>query len=294
GHDVAYGDSVTGDRPVVVRDPEGIVRILPIADLFERSDATASEDLIIAADGGPVASVSVEKERGRVNGWEALSVTGDRDPEWQPIEQVIRHETDKPVVNLQHKFGESTTTRDHSYVVEEDGDLVETKPEDVEEPLRVPGLPEVETVEKIDVYDVLEGYTREYGDGRSVGSENAETKVKRVHANDDWVWFGHEHHDSIERSIKVQRHIDLDSEDGRALVRLLAAYVTEGSSSTIETTDTRFGASIAESRTGWLEGLQEDYQRLFDGATASVIASDTSGERTVKYGTDSGDQSVTY
>ncbi|TKX52533.1 hypothetical protein, partial [Halorubrum sp. SP9] len=73
-HDVAYGDSVTGDRPVVVRDPEGIVRILPIADLFERSDATASEDLIIAADGGPVASVSVEKERGRVNGWEALSV----------------------------------------------------------------------------------------------------------------------------------------------------------------------------------------------------------------------------
>ncbi|OYR94135.1 hypothetical protein DJ71_02215, partial [Halorubrum sp. E3] len=294
GHDVAYGDSVTGDRPIVVRDPEGTVRILPIADLFERSDATASENVLITADGGSVASVSIDKERRRLDGWEALSVTEDTEPEWQPIEQVIRHETDKPVVNLQHKFGESTTTRDHSYVVEEDGQLVETKPEDVEEPLRVPDLPEVETVEKIDVYDVLEGYTREYEDGRSVGSENAEKKVKRVHANDDWVWFGHKHHDAIEKSIKVQRYVDLDSEDGRALVRLLAAYVTEGSASTVETTASRFGASIAESRTEWLEGLQEDYLRLFDGAIASVIASDTSNERTVEYGTDDGDQSVTY
>ncbi|QUO47853.1 DNA polymerase domain-containing protein [Halorubrum ruber] len=294
GHDVAYGDSVTGDRPVVVRDPEGFVRILPIADLFELSDATASEDLIVTADGGPVASVSVEKERGRVDGWKALSVTEDGEPEWQPIEQVIRHETDKPVVNLQHKFGESTTTRDHSYVVEEDGSLVETKPEDVEEPLRVPGFPDVETVETIDVYDVLEGYTREYEDGRSVGSENAATKVKRIHANDDWVWFGHRHHDAIEKSIKVQRYVDLDSEDGRALVRLLAAYVTEGSASTIETAESKFGASIAESRTEWLKGLQEDYLRLFDGATASVISSNTSGERTVEYETDDGDQSVTY
>jgi len=293
-HDVAYGDSVTGDRPVVVRDPDGIVRVLPIADLFERAEATSKANLVITADGGPVASAPVGKDRRSLDGWEALSLAERGDPEWRPIEQAIRHRTDKSVVNLQHKFGESTTTRDHSYVVEDDGDLVETKPDDVEEPLRVPGLPEVDTVETIDVYEVLNGYTREYDDGRSVGSENAETKVKRVHANDDWVWFGHKHHDAIERSIKVQRYVDLNSEDGRALVRLLAAYVTEGSASTVETTDTRFGASIAESRAEWLEGLQEDYYRLFDGATASIIASDTADERTVEYETDTGDRSVTY
>ncbi len=294
GHDVAYGDSVTGDRPVVVRDPDGIVRILPIADLFERSDATASEDVVITADGGPVASASVDKERRRVDGWEALSVTENTEPEWRPIERVIRHETDKPVVNLRHKFGESTTTRDHSYVVEEDGTLVETKPEDVEAPLRVSGLPEVETVETIDVYDVLEGYTREDEDGRSVGSESAEPKVKRVHADDDWVRFGYGHHDVIAQRIKIQRYVDLDSEDGRALVRLLAAYVADGSASTVETTDSTCGVSISESGTEWLEGLQEDYRRLFDGATASIIASDTSKERTVEHQTGSGDQSVTY
>ena len=293
-HDVAYGDSVTGDRPIVVRDPDGIVRVLPIADLFERADATSEADLVITADGGAVASASLGKERRSIDGWEALSLAESGDPEWKPIEQAIRHRTDKPVVNLQHKFGESTTTRDHSYVVEKGDRLVESPPEDVREPLRVPGLPEVETVETIDVYEVLSGYTREYGDGRSVGSENAETKVKRVHANDDWVWFGHKHHDAIKKSIKVQRYIDLDSEDGRALVRLVAAYVTEGSASTIETTDSKFGASIAESRTEWLEGLQEDYQRLFDGATAGIITSDTCDERTVEYETDDGSQSVTY
>ncbi|GAB7092000.1 hypothetical protein JCM18237_22710 [Halorubrum luteum] len=294
GHDVAYGDSVTGDRPIVVRDPNGIVRIVPIADLFEGADVTSDENIVITADGGPVASASTDKERRSVDGWDALSMAGSGEVEWQPIEQVIRHETDKPVVNLRHKFGESTTTRDHSYVVEDGDELVEATPENVEQPLRVPGLPEVESVETIDVYEVLNGYTREYEDGRSVGSENAETKVKRVHANDDWVWFGHTHHDTTEKPVKVRRHIELNSEDGRALVRLLAAYVTEGSASTIETTEKRFGASIGESRAEWLEGIREDYLRLFDGATASIIRSDTSETRTVEYETDDGTRSATY
>ena len=293
-YEIAYGDSVTGDRPVVTRDPDGIVRILPIEDLFEYAGTETSEEVLITADGGSVASVSPGKERRRVDGWEALSLAADGEPEWQPIQQAIRHETDKPVVKLQHKFGESTTTRDHSYVVDDAGEFVEAAPEDVDEPLRIPGIPDVETVETIDVYDVLGGYSREYQDGRSVGSEQAATKTKRVHANDEWVWFGHEHHDTLDKTIRVKRHIDLDSEDGEALLRLLAAYITEGSASTVETTNSRFGASISESREAWLVGLQSDYYRLFDNTTASVIASDRDGERTVEYETAEGLQSVTY
>jgi len=292
--EVTYGDSVTGDRPVVVRDPEGIVRILPIEDLFERADRDRTAEVVVTADGGPVASNALGKDRRQLPGWEALSLSADGEPEWKPIEQAIRHETDKPVVNLRHKFGESTTTRDHSYVVDDGGELVERAPEDVEEPLRVPGVPEVNTVDTVDVYEVLNGYVREYEDGRSVGAENAITKTKRVHTDGEWVWFGHEHHDTIEKAIKVRRHIDLHSEEGRSLVRLLAAYVTEGSASTVETTNSRFGASIAESREEWLEGLREDYHRLFEGATASIIASDASAERTVEYETDDGEQLVTY
>ena len=292
--EVTYGDSVTGDRPVVVRDPDGIVRILRIEELFANAIETEAADVVVTADGGVVASNAAGKDRRPLEGWEALSLSAEMEPEWQTIRQVIRHEADKPVVNLQHKFGESTTTRDHSFVVDEGGELVEATPEEVEEPLRIPGLPDVETVETIDVYEVLNGYTREYEDGRSVGSENAETKVKRVHADDETVWFGHKHHADIDRAITVQRYVDLDSPDGKALIRLLAAYVTEGSASTIETTDSKFGASIAESRREWLEGLKRDYERLFDGATAGIVASDSTDERTIEYDTDTGQQTVTY
>ncbi|SFR41238.1 DNA polymerase I [Halogeometricum rufum] len=294
GYSVAYGDSVTGDRPVVVRDPNGRVRVLPIETLFETGTASADGELLITADGGPVATASVGKDRRELDGWEALSVNDEGVSEWKPIEQAIRHETDKPVVKLQHKFGESTTTHDHSYVVDGGDGLVEAPPEDVSQPLRVDGLPSVDTVETIDVYDVLDGYEREYEDGRSVGREHAQTKVKRVHADDEYVWFGHEHQRDQSKTVKVERYVDLSSEDGRALVRLLAAYVTEGSASTAETTDSWYGASIAESRREWLEQLQADYLRLFDNVDAGIVESDVRPERTTSYETTAGEESTSY
>jgi DNA polymerase I len=294
GHDVAYGDSVTGDRPVVVRDPGGMVRIVPIAELFDRGTPTERSGLLITADGGPVGSASPGKDRRTLDGWEALSVDENGESEWKPIEQAVRHETDDPVVTLQHKVGESTTTRDHSYVVSGDDGLVEAKPEDVDEPLRVPDLPEVDPVEEVDVYEVLNGYSREYEDGRSVGVQFAETKTKRVHADDEYVWFGHEHHRNLDKTVRVKRYIERGTPEFEALLRLLAAYVTEGSASTIETTESRFGASIAESSRDWLGGLQEDYRRLFDNVETSIVTSDCRGERTVEYETDGGEGTVTY
>jgi DNA polymerase elongation subunit (family B) len=292
GYNVAYGDSVTGERPVVVRDPNGSVRIRPIEELFRQATPTPSDEVLITADGGPVATVESPKDHGILDGWKALSVNGDGEPEWKSIEGVIRHETDKEVLKLQHKFGESVTTRDHSYVVEDGDELVESVPEDVDAPLRVPEFPDVEAVEEIDVYEVLKGYEREYEDGRGTGGTTV--KTKRVHADDERVWFGHEHHRGLDKTVTVQRYIDFNSEDGEALLRLLGAYVPEGSASTEETTDSRFGASIAESNRDWLEQLQDDYHRLFDGTTASIVASDTRDERTVEYDTVGGDDSVTY
>ena len=291
GREVIYGDSVTGDRPVVVRDPDERMRIIPIEELFQRVADTQSAELV-TADGAPVGSAGLPKERRTIDGWEALSLSDAGDAEWQPIEQVIRHETDSDVVKLQHKVGESTTTRDHSYVVADGSEFVEAPPEQVDEPLRIPDVPSVEPVETIDIYDVLHGYEREYEDGRGTGGTTV--KTKRVHANDEYVWFGHEHYDELDATIKVQRYVDVDSEAGRALIRLLGAYVPEGSASTVETTSSKFGVSIAESRREWLEQLRDDYHRLFENATASVIASDTREQRTVEYTTAEGDGSAEY
>ncbi|MEF8902418.1 MAG: DNA polymerase domain-containing protein [Haloarculaceae archaeon] len=293
-YQVAYGDSVTGDRPVVVLDPEGTVRIIPIEQLFDRSDTSSDAELLITADGGPVGSVRKGKERGTLEGWDALSVADDGTPEWRPIESAVRHRTDDPVVRLQHKFGESTTTRDHSYVVDGPDGPEERAPEAVEEPLRVAGMPDVKEKRTVDVYDVLRGYSRTYEDGRSVGSANATEKTNRVHTDGEYVWFGHEHHGSLDRKPKVKRYIDLGSEEGRSLVRLLAAYVTEGSASACETTDSRYCASIAESGREWLERVEEDYHRLFENVTTSIVASDTRGERSIAYDTDDGRAEIAY
>ena len=292
GYDVTYGDSVTGDRPIVVRDPDDRVQIVPIETLFAESEL--EQDVVITADGGEVGSVSLGKDRGRLDGWDALSVADDGTAEWRAIQQVVRHETDKDVVNVQHKFGESTTTTDHSFVVEEDGSLVERSPQEIDSPMRVPDVPDVDTVEEIDVYEVLSGYTRSYEDGRSVGRENAETKIKRVHTDGEYVWFGHSHHGELDSTVKLQRYIDMSDPAGRSLVRLLAAYVTEGSATTAETATAKFGASISESRTEWLRGLKDDYERLFENATVSIIASDSGSERTVEYEAGEENASVTY
>jgi len=292
GYEVVYGDSVTGERPIVVRDPAGNVRIQPIEALFERAKTASPERAPLASDGGTATMTG--KDRLPLSGWDALSVTEAGETEWRPITQVIRHETEKDVVTLQHEFGESTTTRDHSYVVEADGELVERPPKDVEEPLRVSGIPDVEPIDTVDVYDVLDGYTRSYEDGRTVGAEDAVEKTKRVHTDGKWVWFGHSHHDSTDKYPKLKRTIDLSGEDGRALVRLLAAYVTEGSASTTETTDSRCGASICESRRTWLDGLQADYHRLFEDTTASIVESDTTDSRTVEHETADGASTAAY
>ena len=291
GKDVIYGDSVTGERPVVVRDPDGMVRICPIEALYQRATQSPAQDTVITVDGRPVTGVEPSKEYATLDGWDALSVDDDGQSEWSPIEQVVRHETDKPVVKLQHKFGESVTTRDHSYVVESEGELVKTPPDEVESPLRVPGLPETDEIETIDVYEVLNGYTRTYEDGRDSGGVTR--KTKRVCADDEAVWFGHDHR-GLDKTVEVQRYIDLDSEDGEALLRLLGAYVPEGSASTVETTDSRFGASIAESRRSWLEQLQDDYHRLFENTTVSIVASDTRNERTIEHPADNSGTPLTY
>ncbi|GAD51357.1 archaeal DNA polymerase I / intein-containing [Halarchaeum acidiphilum MH1-52-1] len=195
-------------------------------------------------------------------------------------------------MKLQHEFGESTTTRDHSYVVDGADGLEEAVPADVDEPLRVPDMPDAGTVTEIDVYEVLRGYEREYEDGRGTGGSTV--KTKRVYADDESVWFGHEHYGDLDSTVTVQRHIDLASEDGAALVRLLGAYVPEGSASTVETADGKFGASIAESRREWIEQLEDDYHRLFENAEASIIASDSRDERALEYETESGAESATY
>lgn len=103
-----YGDSVTGDTALVLRE-NGIVRTARIDEIVDEKDWAATEN---------------DKEEAKVpNGLEVWSDTG-----FTPIVRVIRHKTDKPIKRVLTHTGVVDVTTDHS-LLRPDGE--EVSPSDV-------------------------------------------------------------------------------------------------------------------------------------------------------------------
>jgi DNA polymerase I len=274
GHEVAYGDSVTGDRPIVARDPGGQVQVIPIAALFERADGVVNDAVLITADGGPVGEATVGKERGTLDGWEALSLSSSGEAEWQHIEQVIRHVTDGSAVKLQHELGESTTTRDHSYVTSTSDGHDATTPAEVDTPLRIPTLPEVDELESIDLYKLLGEHTERRQLTPGPGSGKNVKGTEQVQTDGEWVWIGDEQYVDGDSSVRIKRHIACETTEFEALIRLLAAFLAEGTVHSAATETSMIGATIRGMDAEWLERLSDDSMRVFENATPSLVTSD--------------------
>jgi DNA polymerase elongation subunit (family B) len=270
--EVLYGDSVTGERCVTLLDPEGILRVIPIEEFYESLSASG-----LRTDG---------KEESRPGGWKALSMnpmTGRT--EFKPVMAVVRHRVKKRLFRVSEKWGTTRVTEDHSLLVSgEGGRRFET-------PLKMGGnhliratvSPGPRKVESVDVYEVMRRY-------KYPTLYKGRIRVLEAHADDDWVWFGWTNR---KLPVKVKRHIKVGSPEFLAMIELLGAYIPEGSSSTPDTTTSKFGASIANEDTVWLGKLKEDYLALFSGAKASVIRS-TQKERHLVYPTANGTAQVTY
>ncbi|MFH0713683.1 MAG: DNA polymerase domain-containing protein [Candidatus Micrarchaeota archaeon] len=267
---VLYGDSVTRDRFVTVLQ-NGFIKIKNIEELFDEYAHTLKK--------------YGEKEIVFPQGVNALSLDPvTLKPVWRQVNEVIRHKTNKPILRVEQKYGETVVTTDHSLMTLENGKLREVKPTDLHSSklVRVDSVPEVKEINKIDVLEVLNGYVHKFN------YKNAE-KTARIWADDKRVWFGWMKNSD---EIYVKRFIELNSPEGEALCSLLGAYIAEGSSSTIETTASRFGASIASSDVQWLRELQQDYSLLFNAKT-SIIASNVK-TRHLNYATTSGSKTVVY
>jgi DNA polymerase I len=270
-HEVAYGDSVTGDRPVVTRDPKDRVQIIQIATLFEHADRLVNDDVLITADGGPVGEATVRKERGTLDNWEALSLSDTGEAEWQQIEQVIRHDTDKPVVNLQHERGESTTTRDHSYITSTADGHVATPPTEVDTPLRIPTLPGVDEIESIDLYDLLREPPRGHPTTQRQDTAESVQKTESIQTNGEWMWIDDDRSANGDSPIRMKRHIACETAEFRGLLRLLAAFLAKGSVVSEEIEESLAGVIISGEQTDWLDCLCDDCERLFENANPTVV-----------------------
>jgi len=259
GYGHIYSDSIVGERNVVVRNPEGIIKCMPIEDLWDKAT-------FIKKNG---------KEYATLDGWEALSYSDELESEWKSINSVIRHETNKNVVELQHSKGSSITTEDHSYVLEEENGLVETKPNQVDAPLRI-DVPNINKKNSVN----LEKYVDEFSRQENSIGRGTNIVEKRIRRNKNQLYYGEEGSSDWKRTKFVESLVE--DEQLESLMRLCGAYISDGSASTDKTSDCgKWGLSFANGDKEWLEQLESDYQSLFDGVSTCIVESDIRETRNV-------------
>jgi len=272
GIEVLYGDSITGERCVALLDPSGTFKIMPIEEFYSSIGGYQTRP-----DG---------KEETYPAQWQALSVNPQTGKvAFKPILAVIRHKNRKKIFRVRERWGITRVTEDHSLLARAGTRFVFAKPTALKglETVRVGHLPQLKPVEEIDLY-------QEIRDIEFFSAYRGREKTSSVKCDKDWVWFGWTNRRA---PIRVKRRLHVGTPEFLALLDLLAAYIPEGSSSTPATTQTRSGASIANSDMEWLAHLRSCYLLLFDRARASIIRSE-SGQRHLIYSTPAGMMETFY
>jgi DNA polymerase, archaea type len=238
GWKVNYADSVTGDRTVLVKDAHGDIDAIPIEEIWERSKAKARRP-----DG---------KQTALLPGWRALARASNGKVGWYPIDSIVRHKTMKELWKISTKRGQTEVTQDHGIVV---GDESITPAEFIARGAKFDCVkPPVEALGcDVDLWSYLKRatFTREYK-GRLL-----ERRFELVD-DDEWIvlggWGSPVH--------KIRRCYRTGTPEMHALLRLVAAYIAEGSASIRGVTACRYMWSIARDEAAWLEALKVDLELI--------------------------------
>lgn len=234
GFDPFYGDSITGERPVVLRDPRGDVVIRKIEDVWGMFGPA------MRAPGG-------KRTKQPQSGWMALARASDGREGWFPLCRVIRHRVSKDIWKITTKRGQVEVTADHSIMV--GGKAVKPKrfasegmEFDVVRAASGAHRSVIDILEYVGGFDVRVPYK-----GREI--------VRRLVADpDDPNWLlldGWGDPDS-----RVRRFYKVGSPELDALVRLCAAYASDGSASIRGVTAGRYMLSFCKQDSGLLVELQ--------------------------------------
>lgn len=256
GGKIYYNDSVAGDRSIVVRDPQGRTHVAPIERLWNRY--SASRD--VRFDG---------KEEALLDGWTALSRSLETGAEgFFPIRSIIRHRAGKSMHLVSTKDGQTEVTCDHGIMVRGANGLREATPEEFVEGCHRFELvrPVKGTTEDVDLYEELR-------DARYSPSTGG---VLRFEASDGWI-----SHDQGQRfaRMRLRRFYPSGSRALHALLRLVGAYVSEGSATLSGVLDgssrrepaARSVFSVSQKDRGWLEDLQKDLQIVLPELRTTII-----------------------
>ena len=105
--DIVYGDSVTGDEPLILRNNQGLIEIKTIESLSEIWEAYENFKPF-----DTIQSNRREKEKAFIN-YEVFA-----NNKWNPIKKVIRHKTNKKIYRINTHCGVVDVTEDHSLLNE--------------------------------------------------------------------------------------------------------------------------------------------------------------------------------
>jgi vacuolar-type H+-ATPase subunit B/Vma2/intein/homing endonuclease len=157
-----YMYSVDGSRRVIVKDPEGLIKIIEISKLFEIMTSNSEK-------------ISDEfEERINVTGWQTLSSDKNGKSEFKSIKQILRHKYYGKLCKITTQMGETIVTPNHSIFTLRNGKIQlceagKLANEDLIVHInKIPELPEIKSIDdslaKLAGYYVAEGHAIRYLD----------------------------------------------------------------------------------------------------------------------------------
>lgn len=264
---VIYGDSITADRPIIIKK-NGLIEIIPIETLFENY----AENVCKRGNKEIIIDPKIE-----TLSFNPLTQTSC----FKPIKEIIRHKTKKKIFRVNQKYGETRCTEDHSLIRE--GDFREIRPQELDRALaHVNNIPKLKQIREVDLFDYLRTYTY-------TSLYKGREKTSQASCDKNNIWFSWTNR---KEPVVVKRKIVFPSKEGDALLRLLGFFVAEGSSSTPETTSSRWGATIAGTRQQ-LERYKKDYLVLFSNTETTIIPSQKK-KRILEYETEKNKKKIEY
>ncbi len=224
-----FGDSVTGDRVIIVRDPGGNVQMLTAAELWD-----------VATSRGNRGS----KQVATLDGWNALARGEDGDG-FFPISAIVRHRSGKATWRITTKHGQAHVTTDHGII--SGGEKV-TPMQFAEEGLRFDVVEphEPRAISVIDLMEFIGGYESASGE--------------KFECDDEWIWVASRK--SKHSLVRVRRYYREGTSEWSALFRLLTAYVSDGSASLKDVTASRYMLSFCKSDRALQSELANDLHTI--------------------------------
>ena len=274
GKKVAYLDSVTGDRTVILQSPDKRTEIVPIAEFWnefsDQSNAIRGKEFVVP------------------KGWMALASDIPGKQGWFPIEKIVRHKVDKTIWTVTNKDGQTSVTEDHGIMIcTQGGEYMAAGPAQfVKQGANFIKLkaPRSERVgERIDIMEFLSSF-RHPGAGRADLHFEAEGEYVRLagwHRMGRWSHLDADRasndaiHEKVYGKVRFKRYFDPGSPELGALLRLLGAFISEGSASFPD--NGRWMFTISQKNRPWLEDLQRDLATIATGIKAPILATSQPG-----------------